>query len=710
MPNISKNQKTILLINQGKLTKAEITCRDLIKKDPLNYINYLDLAIILGMTGRYDESMNSLKKVLETKPSEWNAYNIMGNVLYEKGDLHASIKAYSKALELNNNNAVICNNLGNALRENGDFPEAISMLSKALLLNPHYSVAHNNLGITLQEQGKLDSAIKSYRKALSISPNYPEAWCNLGNALSQARRPADGIHCLKKAIELKPTFAQAYYNLGIATTEAEDFNAAITSYKRALEINPNYPEAHWNLALSLLRTGDYKNGWIEYEWRFKKAKNNAILHSQSNCARWNEKSFRAGNNLLLLIAEQGLGDTIQFMRYVPYLRSLGIRASLCAQPKLHSLIISSSIDTLPLSPEQAKKTAEGNWMPLLSVPKLLNVTPSNPIITKAYIRTSEELLDKWKSNLTAEKKPIIGINWQGKKETEKTGLLGRSLPLEKFKYLADRTQGTFLSLQKGYGSEQLGSCSFRGRFVKNQSEINDILDFLETAAMIAICDLVITSDTSVAHLSGGMGVPTWVLLHKTPDWRWGLEGDTTFWYPSMRLFRQKELGNWDEVMQRVAKVLQELFPIVATTESANSEKKHKSILPTEVKRLPQIQAPISIGELIDKITILKIKIQHLQGAALGNAQKELTALQEILDALNLQIDPNLIKSLEAINITLWKIEDEIRTKERDENFGEPFIQLARSVYQQNDRRAAIKKAINVKYGSALIEEKVYQEY
>jgi len=203
-----------------------------------------------------------------------------------------------------------------------------------------------------------------------------------------------------------------------------------------------------------------------------------------------------------------------------------------------------------------------------------------------------------------------------------------------------------------------------------------------------------------------MGKTTWLLLHKVPDWRWGLEGDTTFWYPSMRLFRQRERGNWDEVMERVAEALQEHF-------GNGSVPTQPAIAPQPALKPEPIQdilAPISLGELIDKITILQIKTQHLQGSALDNVKKELEALETSLRNLHLNIDTTLIQRLKDVNQDLWKIEDDIRDQERQKNFGDTFIQLARAVYQQNDRRAAIKKEINITYGSALVEEKSYQQY
>ena len=203
-----------------------------------------------------------------------------------------------------------------------------------------------------------------------------------------------------------------------------------------------------------------------------------------------------------------------------------------------------------------------------------------------------------------------------------------------------------------------------------------------------------------------MGKTTWLLLKKIPEWRWGLEGESTCWYPSMRLFRQTEQGNWDEVMERVADALQEHFRFSPTHADESAAPGHA----TKQEPIQNILAPISLGELIDKITILQIKTSHLHGAALKNVNKELDALESTLNNLNIKIDTNIIQRLKEVNQDLWQTEDDIRDQERNKNFGETFIRLARAVYQQNDRRSAIKKEINITYGSAFVEEKSYQQY
>ncbi len=585
-----------------------------------------------------------------------------------------------------------------ALIKEGKLHEAEELCRELIAARPNDHIAYCNLAAVCGMQGRLDEVIDLLRISLRLEPSYPDAHNNIGNALLEMGDLAAAIAAYNTAVELNPSYPDAHSNLGNALLENGDLDGAIAAYNTALQLKPDHPDAHWNSSSALLLCGDYKNGWEQYEWR---AFNEASTISPK-ADQWHGDPPLNKNSKLLLVCEQGLGDTLQFMRYAIALRNQGIAVSLCAPPKLHSLVKASGIDPFPLTPEQANQVSEGQWIPLLSVPRHLEVSPDNPIITESYIETTQDLLAKWNGILSAEQRPIIGINWQGNPAQEKRNAIGRSLPLEIFAPIAAQSNACLLSLQKGFGSEQLESCSFKDRFVSCQDQVNATWDFLETAAIIANCDLVITSDTSVAHLAGGMGKTTWLLLKKVPEWRWGLDGDTSFWYPSMRLFRQSERGNWSEVLERVAQELQRFF--VANPEATQAA---PAAAPTKPELIQDIQAPISLGELIDKITILQIKSQHLEGAALENVKQELEALEATRNNLQVNIDTTLIQRLKEVNQLLWTIEDDIREQERQKAFGETFIYLARSVYKLNDRRATIKREIDITYGSALVEEKSY---
>jgi len=700
--HFTKEQQAVSLINQGKLQEAEALYRELISAGRSNHILYGNLAALCGKQGRFDELIKLLRKALQLNPNYPKAHFNLGNAHQQQGDLHAAITSYNTALRLKPNHPEAHNNLGNAQKKQGDLDAAIASYNTALRLKPNYPEAHYNLGNALKKQGDLDAAIASYNTALQLKPNYSEAHNNLGNALQRQGDLDAAIACYNSALRLKPNYPEAHYNIGNVLKEQGDLDAAIASYNTALRLKPNYPEARWNSSTTMLLGDDYKNGWKRFDSRFARR---IRLDAYPPLPAWKgEKTTKEAP--LLLISEQGFGDTIQFMRYVRALREKGVETTLCIPEKLHGLARASGLDQNPISPKEAQKVSRGFYAPLMSLGRILGITPESPIVKESYIKTDTEQVNKWSHLLAAESKPIIGIHWQGNPNHEKNNLAGRSLPLEKLAPAVSAIDCKLLSLQKGFGSEQLENCSFKHLFVSCQDQVNDTWDFLETAAIIRNCNLIITSDSALAHLAGGMGTTTWLLLQKIPDWRWGLEGDTRFWYPSMRLFRQKERGNWDEVVERVAEALQE-------HSGSSSTSAEPSPAPQPAIKLEPIQdilAPISLGELIDKITILQIKTTQLQGTSLENVRKELEALESILNNLKINIDTTLIQRLKEVNQDLWKIEDDIRDQDRKKTYGETFIRLARSVYQQNDRRAAIKKEINTTYGSAFVEEKSYHHY
>jgi len=472
--------------------------------------------------------------------------------LINQGKLIEAEEIYEKLVKKGACSHIAYGNLAAIYGLKGRKLEMIKLLRKALEIQPDYPDAHINLGTALKENGDLNGAIASFQQALNINPNYPEAHNNLGNALKKQGDLNGAIASFQQALKLKPSYLEAHINLGNALHEQGDLIAGIECFENALKLKPSYPEAHWNLSLVQLLSGNYAAGWANYDWRHKKK------NAQPSTQQWQGEDLRAEEQLLV-ISEQGLGDTIQFMRYIPYLQQKGIDVSFCPQKELHLLIKAAGIHSNPITPEQAHIISNGKWIPLLSLPRYLGVNQQNPIISEPYVTIKSELINRWKEILSKERMPIIGINWQGSPNAEKTNQKGRSIPLEAFLPITKNNNLSFLSLQKGYGSEQLYNCSFRNKFVHCQNQVNDVSDFLETAAIIANCDLIITSDTSIAHLAGSMGKKTWVLLKKIPEWRWGMKSEKTFWYPSMRLFRQIERSNWHEVIERVSLKVNELI-------------------------------------------------------------------------------------------------------------------------------------------------------
>lgn len=479
--------------------------------------------------------------------------------LLEQGRFHEAEARCTSQIAFDAEDCAAYRNLAVIYKKTGRPSEAALVLEKLLDLRPDDPEVHKDLGNVLKEQGDLDAAIDAYGTAIRLNPSFAQAHINLGLAHHEKGDLDAATSAFHEAIRLDPGKPEAHYNLGISLDEQGSLRAAISAYERALQLRPNYADAHNNLASTLLLAGDYAAGWKEYEYRFDPADSaQASFRAKLKTPLWNGCTFTQGARLLL-IAEQGLGDTLQFMRYAIHLRNQGVAVSLCAQPQLTPLIQESGVDPAPLKPSQAIHVQDGHWMPLLSLPRHLGVSPENPIVAAPYICTSVGLTDKWKRIMARERRPIIGIHWQGNPDTERTNLRGRSLPLEAFSPIPARTAATLVSLQHGVGSEQLQGCSFRDRFANCQAQISEAFNFLETAAVVANCDLVVTSDSCLAHLAAGMGKSTWLLLHKVPDWRWGMDGSSSFWYPSMRVFRQKERGNWNGVLEQVAAELQRVF-------------------------------------------------------------------------------------------------------------------------------------------------------
>ena len=540
-----------ILRDLGKLNDAEKSTRKAIQIKPDFANAYSNLGNILRELARFEDAEISANKAIALKPDSAQAHFVLGNIFKAIGNTVEAENLYRKVIKIKPDFAEAHFNLGNILVDLGKIEDAGNLFRKAIKIKPDFAEAYSNLGNILRDLGELEQAEISIRKAIELKPDYAKPYCNLGNIFLDLNKLEEAEISQRKAIEIKPDFAQAYSNLGIILRDLGKLEEAEISMTRAINLKPNLREAYFNLSYIQLLKGDYESGLINYEYR-NKASN---IHGSPNIQQYNNSKLSKRDNLLV-ISEQGLGDTLQQMRYIPYLRKIGLNISFCAQEKLHSLIKQSGIDPNPIAPDEVSKISEGQWIPMLSLLRYLKVNPNNPIISRPYIFPNAELIKKWKDLLKQKRKSIIGINWQGNPQSENGSQKGRSFPLETFSTIANNKNIKLVSLQKGFGSEQLEKCSFKNKFVMCQSEIDYTWDFLENAAIIAACDLIITSDTSIAHLAGGIGKPTWLLLKNVPEWRWGTNSDKSFWYPSMKLFRQSERYNWNEVMERVSIELQ----------------------------------------------------------------------------------------------------------------------------------------------------------
>lgn len=621
---------------------------------------------------------------------------------HQTGDFRNAEHIYRQVLAVTAANANAWCFLGMACHDQARYDEAVEAYHKAIDIQPNFPVALSNLGNTLKQQGKLVEAESTCREALRLKPDYSTAFNNLGVALVAQGRLEEAADTFEQALALMPNDAVTHSNLSAALVRQGKYAEAEANSKQALSLNPNYAEAHKNQGIVWLLLGDFERGWPEYEWRWQCPGSKMPNYSPP---LWQGEPL--DGKTILLHHEQGLGDTIQFVRYAPILKRRGAgRVVVKTQKPLMQLLSScDGIDELVC--DDAQLPPFDVHIPMLSMPGALETTIETIPGVAAYIRPDQELVESWKQRLAKYDGFKIGVAWQGSPDFHADAQ--RSVPLKHFKKLATVPGIQLFSLQKGYGTEQLEALKYDFEVVDFGDELDvEAGPFMDTAAIIQNMDLMITSDTSVPHLAGALGVPTWVALSISPDWRWLLEREDSPWYPTMRLFRQHTLDDWDGVFARIAAALKQH---VSATEEPTEQPKtpEKSCVIQEAT----VNVEIAPGELIDKITILEIKTERITDKAkLENVRIELDTLEQARDA-TLVSSPelnDLTKQLKAINEQLWDIEDHVRDCERDKEFGERFVELARSVYKSNDKRAALKRDINVLLGSHLVEEKSYSEY
>jgi len=514
---------------------------------PDNAIAHNNLGSALQASGRFQEAINSYKKAIELKQDYDEAYYNLGNTLQACNLLEEAIVIYKHALAIKPNDADIHNNLAEAFRKSGKPDEALKCYKQAAMLNPHNTEILCNLGAVFQELGNLDEAIINYKKAITLKPDNAKAHSNLGTALKKQCKLEEAVKSHHRAIALKPDYAEAYNNLGITLQSLNQLDEALASYNRAIELKPDYADARFNRSLMSLLRGNFKDGWQEFEWR---------LRIKGRTPKTYQKPLWDGSPLngktILVHTEQGLGDNIQFVRFLPMIQAQGGRVIFeCLPALVHLLKNCEGIDKIIERTSTCVNTVQFDFQaPLLSLPGIFNITLDNMPSQRPYIMPHPTLKMKWRNRLGVNDKSFkIGLVWASNPENKEI-YLKKSCKLNDFKALSEISGLSFYSLQKGPSPAEVHN-PHKGMEIINLDQ-NDIAD---TAAQIVNLDLVISIDTSVAHLAGAIGKPVWTLLPFVPDWRWLLERNDSPWYPSMRLFRQTRLYDWDGVFEQVKKAL-----------------------------------------------------------------------------------------------------------------------------------------------------------
>ncbi|GJQ58186.1 MAG: tetratricopeptide repeat protein [Candidatus Scalindua sp. AMX11] len=549
-PKINSNLGDIYR-EQGKFKKAVISYRQAIRKNPDSAELHCNLGALFQEIGRLDDAVGCYRRAIDLKPDYALAYSNLGMALQELRKLNEAVKSCLKARQLNPNNEVMQNNLGTVLKRLGQLDEAAECYRNAITLKPYYAEAHNNLGTIFLEQKKIDQALQSYHLAIALKPDYAMAYSNLGTAYREVGKLDSAIESCNRAIEVDPNYAEAHNNLGTSLQETGRLDEAITSYKRATSLKPDYALGHLNRGLALLLAGEFADGWEEYEWR---------LHIRNRIPRTRIKKLWDGSPLtgksILIHGEQGFGDTIQFARYLPMVKALGGRVVLECQKELMSLLRGcSGIDELIEYVSTCKPPVPfDTHIFLLSLPKIFGTTLETVPADIPYIKVDSALCMKWNRRFHTNDNFKIGIAWSGNPKNANDR--NRSCSLKDFAVLGDIPHITFYTLQKGTAAEEASNPPGEMNIVNLEKELRD---FVDTAAAIANLDLVISVDTVVVHLAGAMGIPVWNLLPFAPAWRWLKEGDSSPWYPTMRLFRQAHPNDWLGVFLQVKRRLYDLL-------------------------------------------------------------------------------------------------------------------------------------------------------
>ncbi len=465
------------------------------------------------------------------------------NRFRKNGEFGKAILLYEEVINQNNSNGEAFYNLGMIFKKKDELDKSIEFFLRALKIEPNNINTFLMLGNIYSQLRNFDKGIYFYEKGLALNTNNVFIINGLGNAYHKKNDYKKAIDYFQKALKISPNKAGILNNLANSQLASFAFKDSIQTYKLAINLEPNINEFHVNLSQSLFHSLNYADGWLEYEYR-------KIYDKKFKKKIWEGQTLKQEERLLIHW-EEGLGDTIQFIRYAIYLKEKGINFRLCIQSKLKTLIEQTSLKENLLEKEDYKNYEFDFYLGLISLPRILKVNQENVIKKDKYLYTTTLLKEKWQQKFKGEKKPIIGINWQGNPQAETQSGYGRSIPLEEFSSIAKDCQIKFLSLQKGYGSEQLQDCTFKESFVDFQKEFNPINNFLECAAVIENCDLIITTDSCVAHLSGALQKRTFLLLKKLPDWRWGAFGEKTFWYDSVRVFRQNKNNCWSNVLNQI---------------------------------------------------------------------------------------------------------------------------------------------------------------
>jgi len=517
---------------------------------------------LLARLGQIEPALASLKQAIQLQPDYVEALLAYANLLRDHAQIEQAFPLYQQALQFAPHHGDVYFSLAIAQKLSGQVQQALESYQQCVNLTPDNASAWFNLGNIHLDLNRYQAAIDAYQHALRLRPHYPEAYLNRGNALAGLQQFDAALQDYNQAIALKPNNGDAYCNRGNIYKALNQVDLALANYQQADSMREDYAEAKWNQALMLLVKGDYLPGWALYEWRLK------MPSYQQNCQQFAQPSWRGDfaiqDKVLLVYAEQGYGDCIQFCRYLPLLRQRCAKLIVQVHRALVPLIQTLDSDLLVIAKGEALPAFDA-CCPLLSLPYVFKTTLDTVPALTPYLKTDPKRLKAYKASAGKSKTLRVGLAWSGSDKHENDH--NRSIPLSQFSSLFDLPIA-WHSLQKEYRVHDMQALQ-ASPIQQHQDQLND---FADTAALIQSLDLVISVDTGVAHLAGALNKPLWLLMAFAPEYRWLLSRSDSPWYPSMRIFRQTEMGQWQAVMDEVREQLLNTQAAQSSSRKSRSKK------------------------------------------------------------------------------------------------------------------------------------------
>lgn len=540
------NQLGISMMGKGEPARAELVFSHAAALEPGYVDAYCNRGAALDALSRFDEAIECYRLALLHQPDFLQALFNMGNAYRSWGKLDQASACYKRSLELKPDflPALLCQ--GEIAREQKMYDEARRYFEQALAIDGLCLEAIQGIAETYQAEEKFEEAITAYSVALDRDKDWVTGWNLLGTAFHSLDRLEEAESCYRQALALLPDQSTMLNNLGVALIAQGELSKATATLRHLVDLQPDYAEGHWNLAAALLAGGYYGEGWKEFEWRFRKT--NPVPERGFEQPRWDGSELNG--RTILLHAEQGFGDSIQFVRYVPLVAQRGGKVIVeCQVPALKRLLESvSGVAAVIVAGEPLPHF--DCHLPMMSLPLVFGTIVETIPAQSSYLSPSSADVEAWRQRIGQSRKFRIGLVWFAKQSQVLNRK--RSCPLHMFAPLWDVPGVEFHTLQIGLGADQINSFSSDHPIVDLTTHIQD---FADTAAYMANLDLIITIDTVTAHLAGALGIQTWVVLPHVAEWRWLEYRHDSPWYPSMRLFRQPCRGDWSSLMASVAEAL-----------------------------------------------------------------------------------------------------------------------------------------------------------